>query len=288
MRITNRMLSDNAIRQLQANIERLAKSQEQVSTTRKLNRPSDGPSDTRAAVKVRDTLAELQQDQRNIDTADRSLSAADGALGAANDIVQRARELALQGANGSLSPSDLQSIGLEVDQLEGALLQQSQAKAGDSYVFSGFRTDRAPYATATGAYQGDAAAITARIAPGLQVRTNVTADVAFAPALGALEALRAELAAGKPVSAATISALDGGQAALLQARSTIGATQNRVADTRTTLDGTILAAQKLLSDLVDVDMAQAISDLSSREASYQAALKVNANILQTSLLDYIH
>jgi flagellar hook-associated protein 3 FlgL len=287
MRITSAMLSTDAVRQLQANIQRLARSQEQVSTTRRLNRPSDDPAETRAAVKVRDSLAELDQFARNIDVADRTLSATDAALSAAGDIVQRARELAIQGANGSLSPTDRQSLGVEVDQLLNALLEQANAKSAGSYLFSGFRTDIAPYATPTGAYLGDAGVILARTAPNTQVQTNVTADVAFAPALLALDALRTELTAGTQVSAATIGLMDVGQESLLSSRALTGARQNRLADTRAYLDNGILAARTLQSDLEDADMAQAISDMSSRQASYQAALKVNAQVLQTSLLDLL-
>ena len=127
----------------------------------------------------------------------------------------------------------------------------------------------------------------ARTAPNTQVQVNVTADDAFAPALAALDALRTELQAGTQVSGATLTALDTGQAALLDARALTGARQNRLDGTRTYLDDGIFAAKSLLSGLEDADMAQAISDMTSRQASYEAALKVNARLLQTSLLDLL-
>jgi flagellar hook-associated protein 3 FlgL len=287
MRITSQMMSDDSIRQLQANMERLSKSQEQVSTTRRLNRPSDDPSQTRSAVKLRDSLSELDQFQRNIDIADRLLSATDAALGSANEILQRARELAIQGANGALSPADRTAIGAEVDQLLSGLFEQARARSAGAYIFSGFRTDVPPLLTPTGAYQGDHGTILARTAPSTTVQVNVTADTAFGPALQALDALRTELLAGTPVSGATIASIDTGQDALLTARALTGARQNRMAGTRTYLDDGILAAKTLLSDLEDADMAQAISDMSNRQASYEAALRVNARLLQTSLIDLL-
>jgi flagellar hook-associated protein 3 FlgL len=287
MRITTRMLSDDATRQLQASTEAMSKAQEQVATTKRLNRPSDDPSQARTAVNLREAIAELTQYQRNIDVADRTLSATDAALGSAGEILQRARELSVQGANGSLSPLDRQQLGIEVGQLLGGLVEQANAKSAGSYLFSGFRTDTAPYVAAAGPYLGDHGVILARTAPNTALQINVTADVAFGPALAALSTLQAELAAGTPVSGATITAIDGGIDAVIAARGQTGARQNRIEETSSFLDGSLLASQKLLSGLEDADMTEAISNLSQRQATYEAALRVNARVMQTTLLDVL-
>jgi flagellar hook-associated protein 3 FlgL len=287
MRITDRMLQNNALTQLQANVGRLAAIQEQVASTRRLNRPSDDPSQVRAAVKLRDSLAELDQYVRNIDTADETLSGSDAALKSSSEIIQRARELAVQGANDTLSGKDRNSIAVEVNQLIAGLLQETRAKSGDSYLFSGFRTDIAPYASAVGPYLGDMGAIDARVAPGATLQLNVTANVAFAPALAALTALQAELTSGARVSGATLTALDGGLDAIITARGQIGASQNRLEATRSYLGDGIFAAQKLLSGLEDADMTKVISEMAASQTSYEAALKVSAKVLSTTLLDYL-
>ena len=287
MRITDRMLHDGAVRELQANVGRLAVSQEQVATTRRLNRPSDDPSQVRTAVKLRESMAELDQYVRNIDTADETLAGSDAALKASGEIMQRARELAVQGANDTLSGTDRNSIAIEVNQLIEGLLQQTRAKSSDSYLFSGFRTDIAPYASAVGPYLGDMGAIDARVAPGATLQLNVTANVAFAPALAALTALQAELTSGARVSGATLTALDGGLDAIITARGKIGASQNRLEATRSYLGDGIFAAQKLLSGLEDADMTKVISEMAASQTSYEAALKVSAKVLSTTLLDYL-
>ena len=287
MRVTTKMLHDDALRNLQANASRMSLAQERVSTGRRINRPSDDPGQTWTALKLRDAISELEQYVRNIDGADRTMSASENALGSAGDMLQRARELAVQGANGALSPSDRQAIAKEVDQLTAALLAQTQAKSAGSYLFSGFQTNTAPYATATGAYQGDSGAIMMRTGTSGTVKTNVTADVAFAPALAALVALSGELNAGTQVSGATLTAVDTGLNALISARAEIGARQNRLAEARTYLDDGIFTSTRLLSELEDADMPEAIMDLTQRESMYEAALRVNARILQTTLLDVL-
>ncbi len=77
---------------------------EKVSSGKQLNRPSDNPADVQSAVGLNDTLAQLNQYVRNIDNATSKVSAMDTALSSAGDLIQRANELAIQGANGTLEP----------------------------------------------------------------------------------------------------------------------------------------------------------------------------------------
>jgi flagellar hook-associated protein 3 FlgL len=285
MRITNAMMSTRALRDLQANYAGLAKVQEQVSTARKLNRASDDPAQARVAVKVRDNLNALAQHLRNIDTADRYTSTAENALSSAGDAIIRLKELALQAANGANTAGDRAAILVEVAQLGDELVGLANTRSGDDYVFSGQRTRTPAYADPAAAYGGDTNPLSARVAPGVSVPINVTADAAFGPALAAVVALKGELAASAPPGGATLTALDAGLDAVLQARSTIGAIENRIDSTRTFVESSRDAAVKLLSDLEDADMAEVISSAAQRQGIYEAALAVNAKMLRRSLVD---
>ena len=235
----------------------------------------------------------MEQYLRNITAANRTISAAETALGGAGEVIQRARELAIQGANGSLSPADRVIMAQEVEQLTGQLVALAASKAGDQYLFSGHQTDNAPYASPpagsaiVGPYLGDGGALIARIGPGVQVEVNVRADDVFGPAFAAMAQLHGELVGGLPASPMSINLLDAGQNALLAGRSLLGARQNRLDQTATTFGDALLATERMLSELVDVDLAEAITTLSQREAVYQASLAVNGRILQSSLIDYL-
>ena len=285
MRITNAMMSTRALRDLQTNYAGLAKVQEQVSTARKLNRASDDPAQARVAVKVRDNLNALAQHLRNIDTAERATDTAETALSTAGDALIRLKELGLQAANATVSPSDRQAIALEVAQLTDQLVGLANTRNGEDYVFSGQRTRTPAYASAGAAYGGDPNPLNARVAPGVTIAVNVTADTAFGPALAAAVALGAELTAGTRPSAATLSSLDEGLDAVLGARAQIGSVVNRLDSTRTFVESSQEAGIKLLSDLEDADMAEVISQAAQRQAVYEAALSVNARILRRSLVD---
>lgn len=287
MRVTGSMIRDGALEGLNANAMSLSRLQEQISSGMLLNRPSDDPALVRQAMKVRDTLSELGQLTRNIKAAERTVSAADVALGGATELMQRAGELAIQGANGTYSAGDRQKIGLEVAQLAQQLVQLASTKVADAYIFSGFQTDVPPYTTPGGAYQGDAGAVMARIAPGTSVQVNLIGSAIFGPAMAALQTLGTELSAGTAVTPGTISAISAAQDTLLSGRATIGALQNRLDDTIDIMTQATTASQDLLSQTAEVDMTAAITQYSERQLTYNAALKVNAQIMQASLLDYL-
>ena len=84
---------------MQTSLSRLAKLQEQLSTGRVLNRPSDSPTDTTSAMRIRSSITDVKQFARNAQDGNGWLTTIDAALTTATDQVLRARDLALQGAN---------------------------------------------------------------------------------------------------------------------------------------------------------------------------------------------
>jgi len=99
MRITDRLLVDNILGNIQRNESRLSAIQDQVSTGRRISMPSDDPTGAVRSLTLRSNDGETQQSQQNLDLADAWLNATDSALQDVNGVVQRARELAVQGAN---------------------------------------------------------------------------------------------------------------------------------------------------------------------------------------------
>ena len=215
----------------------------------------------------------------------------DTALSSAGDLIQRANELAIEGANGTLDNGQRQAIGAEVSQLEEAMAQDAGAKVGDEYIFSGFRTDRAPYQVTSpgqvGAYQGDHGVMIARVGPASTMQVNLAGDAVFQPALDALTQLQTDLNSGQPVQQTTIDQISTALQTLTQARATVGARENRLDDAKTSQQALVTSNTALLSQLEDTDMAAAITELTKRQTTYQASLAVTAKVMQTNLLDYL-
>jgi flagellar hook-associated protein 3 FlgL len=291
VRVTEGMIYNSTNQSLASNMAGLQDVTEKVSSTRRLNKPSDNPADVRSDLQLRDTIAELNQYLRNIDAASTKADAMDTALGGAGDLLQRANELALQGANGSLSATDRSAIAQEVSQLIEGMVQQSGTKVANGYVFSGFRVDRPPYSvTAPGtvsSYQGDGGVVLARIGPGSTMQINLPGDSVFQPAFDALTQLKTDLESGNPVQPATITLVQTALNGMVAARAQVGARANRLDDAKSSGQSVLTSNQALMSQLEDTDMASAITEMTKRQTTYQATLMVTAKVMQTSLLDYL-
>ncbi len=103
MRITLGMIAENSLRNIQANQTRVDQLQNQITSGSRINKPSDDPIGTAQALGLQESLDQSKQYGRNIDQANSWLNATDSALGSVTDALHRARELAVQAANGTFS-----------------------------------------------------------------------------------------------------------------------------------------------------------------------------------------
>jgi flagellar hook-associated protein 3 FlgL len=314
MRITNNMVSERVIADLQARYGAMADTQLQISTGRRVNQPSDDPT---AAAQERLRLSELsgiKGSQDSVASAQNGLNASESSLEGVRSVLSRANELALAGANGSLSQADRVTIANEIDQLIKSAKDSMNTKVGDSYIFSGTKSDTAPYADATGdTYQGDGGALLRDGGAGVVLQTNpsfvpagggaavpLTADAIIGNGsaagdgrvLDALTQLSAHLRGGttadlQAIQSTDLQAIKANQTAVSSAVSAIGAMSNRATAAVSRLDDLEATAKQSIDDLTGVDMAKAITDYSAQSAAYQASLKVGAQIIQPSLLQFL-
>jgi flagellar hook-associated protein 3 FlgL len=317
MRLTNNMMSTRVLTDLQSRYAQMATTQEQISTGKRVNRPSDDPT---AAAMERQRTGDLEGIKRSQDSVASSqswLDATESGLSSVTNILARASELAVQGANGTLSQENRNSIAAEIDQLTKAAKDALNVKFGDAYVFAGTKSDAPPYAPATGdAYQGDTGAIVREAGPGVSLQLNgpfvplngspagataaLTADTLLGSGtaagdgrvLATLESLSAHLRGGTSADMAALQtsdlrAIKDNQTAISDARAMVGATRNRADAAAARLEDLEDATNQTLDNLTGVDLAKALTDFTAQQTAYQASLKVGAQIIQPSLLDFI-
>jgi len=296
VRITTGMLQRGILADLNRSTERLARTQTRLSSGKQLTRPSDDPAAASKALTLRESLKATQQHQRNVSDGLAWANATEAALSSMTDVVQRARELVVQGASESTDPASRASIAKEIDQLAAALKEQANTQYAGRYLFAGTATKTAPYG-ATDAYAGNADSLAREIGPGVAVSINTTADTILGSGqaagddklLDTLLDVRDHLMAGDGPSLrdTDLRRLDAGLDALLAARATNGALTNRLESASGRLNAIEELSTKGLSDTEDADMARTLIDLNTQSAAYQAALKAGANIVQSSLMDFL-
>ena len=309
MRITNAMIARRTQNYIQENMSRVARTQEKMSTGRALLRLSDDPPALSQALTVRGNIEMNQQYMRNITDGLSYLYGADTALGTAGEVLQKALEYAIQGANGTLAPDDMKAIGEQIDKMVDEMVDIANTTVGGKYIFAGTKNSRPPFNRAPGTdnitYQGDNNRVSREILDQASYPIDVpaiTSDPVNPGVFGTVDgnnivnggvfkvllALRDNLKAEKVSDVEkSIGEINDQLDHLLRYRVQVGARTNHFESVRDQLSDQEVRLTQVLSNLEDADIARVSVDLAREQLTYQAALAAGAKILQISLLDYL-
>lgn len=295
MRVTTAQMAQNLIRNLRTSSSRLEEIQNKLATGKEVRYPSDSPSGVVDSLRIRTALHEVEQFDENAADGLAWMNTTEQALESLQAVLNRARDLAIQGSTGTLPIDSYKALADEMDDLYGESIDVLNASHAGKYVFSGQKIDTKPFsldASNNVVYNGDTSTFDREISPGSLVDINVTGDrfmVAGANVFATLKALADDLRAGdnKQVSEVRIGELNKVIDNVLAIRSDIGAKMNRLELVRTrTLD-----ARTNLTDLLgrteDVDVEAAIIRLKMAEMSHDVALAVGARIIPKTLVDFL-
>lgn len=294
-RVTTQTQMRSAQRNLQENMTHLARLQEQASTLKSINRASDDPTAAAAAMSVRAEMRAVDQYSANVDNGNDWLTTIESSLGSVSDIMNRVRDLTVQGANsGALSATAKGAIAIEIEGLKTDLATQANTKFLGRSVFAG--NSNAPTAFTLGSdpasytFNGDAGSVERRISATSTVRVDADGGTIFGTGgesvFALLDNIVADLRSTVNIGP-RLAALDERMAIMTGQHSEIGARQvqmERAQSTLLTKTGT-LDAQR--SGIEDADLGQIIIDLKLQEVTYQAALAVTARVLQPTLMDFL-
>jgi flagellar hook-associated protein 3 FlgL len=175
MRVTNKMISDQVINNLSRNLSRFMNLQNQMSTGRRILKPSDDPIGTIKDLSYRSRLSEIEQYQKNIGEGNNWLASVDVALGDMTDMIRRAKEIAVALANDTYDATARDSVANEVESLFQQVLQSGNLQQNARYLFSGHLTRTQPFvASAKGVvYNGDQGEIKLEIETSTYVSINI-------------------------------------------------------------------------------------------------------------------
>jgi len=158
----------------------MGRTQLQVSTGKKILNPSDDPAASVQILNLQREINLTDQYQANADKAENKLSIEEGTLKSATDLVQRIRELAIQGLNDSNTQNDRTTLAAEISQLNDQLLTLANTRdSNGDYIFSGFSNDIQPYSTVGASYAGDSGQRNIQVGPGVLIATNDAGNEIF-------------------------------------------------------------------------------------------------------------
>lgn len=297
MRITNQMLTENIVRQIQGLGGQTARLQNQVATGQRVFQPEDDPTAVGRVLGLESEQRQIAQFLRNADRAFELHQASFGGLQQIKKVSDRATEIATLGA-GAISPEASAAYASEVDQLIEQSLQLANTKFRNDYLFAGTAVDTAPFtATRDGqgrvtavAYAGNEENATLQLSESASIAAGSPGDtnLGLRDFLSRLVALRDALTAGGNSAVTSVEAqLISSEDLLVSALAEHGGIEARIEANRAQLRDRAENLQSLVSAETDLDLPSTIVRLNQTQTAYQAALQSAANIMRLSLLDYI-
>lgn len=272
------------------NSARLAAAEEQAITGRRINRPSDAPSDLSEVHHLDDAAADQEVYKDNSQGATSILNTMDGALGQAADVIVRAREIAIAMAGDTSTPEGRAAAAVEVRQLQNTMLDLANTSYAGRYVFAGDAYHTQPF-TSTGTYSGSTTEPSAQVSQTTWVRTGLDGSSVFngsVDVFGTLDALAVALETNSAAGvSATISDLDLSTTALGEARGEVGSETNAAEDALNNAESLGALFSERLEKLVNIDPVEAYTVLTELRNAYSATMQVAGSASTRSLLDYL-
>lgn len=271
----------------------MEKYQNQFATGKLINKPSDDPVLAVRSMYYRSSLNDIGQYKKNADDGLSWLNASDDALGEVNSVLQRVRELTVEGLNGTNDKSALDAITAEINQLKEHLGEIANTQMAGRYIFAGTDVKNPPYQKDTGDFKGNSESLEVSLGQTNSVQINVSGqDIFNNPKIGSIFSVLTNIADGLSGADGSgsddyLSQLDAQIDNVLEQRAELGARMNRMELSVSRIDDLELSTTTLLSNTEDADLSKVIIDLKSQENVQRAALAVGARIIQPSLVDFL-
>ncbi|MGN7387128.1 flagellar hook-associated protein FlgL [Sporosarcina sp. SAFN-015] len=304
MRVTQSMLSNNMLRNLSTSYNKMGKLQDQLTTQKKVNRPSDDPVVAMKGMAYRMQVDKVEQYQRNLGEVHNWLDTTDDALDHVGEAMKRLQELVTDAANDTKTYEDRQKVLKEIDQLREQVRDLANTKAGENYLFSGTKTGEPLFQGETIAGvaippDGDYPTafnpsfqqpVNIEVFDGVELPVNTDGAALFSQIDDMFRQLSATIQdegkSGSDISS-FLGNVDDMQNLVLKERANIGARQNRAEMMENRLDSQEVISKKQMSENEDIDIEKVITEMITQESVHRAALSVGARIIQPSLVDFL-
>jgi flagellar hook-associated protein 3 FlgL len=292
MRVTN--LTDNlltAIWQTQTDEQTAL---EQLSSGKRVNRPSDDPAAAAADVLNQAQQSQVDQYVQSTTSLNSLFQTADSALGTTVTALNQAVSLGTEGANGTMSAADLQTLAASVQGVLSQVVQMANTSYQGTYIVGGTAVTSTPFTSGNNGvtYNGNDGVNQATIADGRTIQSNVPGSQLFMQpgfdVIGSLQQLITALQGGDSTAISNATTSVSNALSYLSAQRLFYTNgMNQISDEQTALNQESTNLKSEENSLVGVDMAQAAMAVTQAQTANQAVLAAAAKVLPINLLDYL-
>jgi len=296
MRVNPNMVPD-ILADLQQSQAAVNTALQEVATGKSVEVPSDNP--VAAADMVQNTIETANVDQytQNVSSMLSMVQAAGSSLGSVVTSLTQAISLGTEGANGTNNTSNLQAIASQVQGILQTVVSQANASYLGTYLFGGTENSSAPYTASSSSpsgytYNGNNNVNSVAVGDDMNVQVNLPGSQIFSNSstdvLGSLSSLVSALQSGNSseIQSAT-SAVTTALNYVSQQQVFYGNAESQLNSQETYLQQETVNLTSQQSSLVDVNEAQAATDLSQAETANNAAEAAAAKVLPDTLLNYL-
>jgi flagellar hook-associated protein 3 FlgL len=291
-RVTSTTMTQQTLRTLQTQLAERDKLQNQAASQRAFRTPSEDPAAAATALGVHGEQSRTAQYSRNISDGMAWVTTVDTALSSSIDLLNRARDLTVQGANsGALSETAREAIAAELDSISTALLAQANTTVLGRSVFAGTSDTGRAFEAADFSFNGvGAGEVQRRISDNETVRVDTSGADAFGVGAGSVFALLKDIATelrGGAEVGSRLGDIDDRLKGMVTAQGAAGARQSQIerASAQNLSVSTDLEARR--AEVENVDSLEVLVRLQSAELVFQSALQVTARSLQTNLMEFL-
>jgi flagellar hook-associated protein 3 FlgL len=306
-------LSQQSLRYLGRNSQAVQMLQKQLASGKTVSDMSDSPLEAMKILDLKTILNMDNQYKSNISTALSEVQVTDSAMTSAADLIQRAKELATQGASFGNDQNNMNAIATEVDQIITQMVQLGNTTVGGRYIFGGKQTQSAPFAAAGNnvTYAGNAPGVAwqrqIEVAENTTLTYNTNGESVFgkvtttavgpppvfaAGSTGVLKTLMnlsLNLKAGSQSSVRTrLDELDTDLRTVLTEQTSLGSIRNRLENTQQLIDQRELTFSEQLNGMENINLPEVLTQLSAADNAFQMSLASTAKAIQPSLMQYLN
>jgi flagellar hook-associated protein 3 FlgL len=289
-RVTFPVLVHGLLRDIQTALRGVEDARVDAATGKRVRRVSDDPP---AGAAILDTAAQLraiEQYRRNGSVATAHIASEEAALAQLDLLLARAREIAVQQANDTVTAGSRAAAKAEVLRLIESASDLGNTRVADGYLFGGATSHTPPFSAPGVLAAGNTPTRSVEISPGQLLRLSHNATEVFVDTgvLAALEQLVTALDSGDVVAIGGAAGdLTAAQDALQGRIADVGGRALRLEAVLSNLDALELNLRSHRSNLEDVDFETAVTELVGRQSALQAALLAASRMLSFNLTDYL-